>query len=136
MKREGRQHGMVWSYRILPSPWNPRLDSRIFNRFDSPPTANFFARVSANHSKLTGKCDGPRRLECHIHLATKSKDKAKGNQKVRSSATILSYGLATSRKPGLKFAGFSAISQFWTTLVGTITGRVTFWMWSMRSHAT
>ncbi|XAR51952.1 hypothetical protein NMG60_11006764 [Bertholletia excelsa] len=102
MKREGRQHGMVRSYRILPSPLNPRPDSRIVNRFDSPPTAGLFTRVSAkptNHSKFTGKCARPRCSDCHIHPATKSRDKAKGTQKIRSSDALLSYRLV---------AGFSA----------------------------
>ncbi|TKY66315.1 hypothetical protein E2542_SST09184 [Spatholobus suberectus] len=63
MKREGRQHGMVRSYRILPSPLNPRHNTRYITRFDSPLTAGLFVKVSSkptNHSKFTGKCGTPR----------------------------------------------------------------------------
>ncbi|QCE10865.1 uncharacterized protein LOC114185936 [Vigna unguiculata] len=84
MKREGRQHGMVRSYRILPSSLNPRPDTRIVTRFDSLPTAGLFVKVSSkptNHSKFTGKCGTPRCTGCHLHPACKSKGKTKGSQK-------------------------------------------------------
>ncbi|KAK7338490.1 hypothetical protein VNO77_19101 [Canavalia gladiata] len=84
MKREGRQHGMVRSYRILPSPLNPRPNTRFITRFDSPPTAGLFIKVSSkptNHSKFTGKCGTPRCTGCHLHPSCKSKDKTKGAKK-------------------------------------------------------
>ncbi|OMO73557.1 hypothetical protein CCACVL1_17231 [Corchorus capsularis] len=31
MKREGRQRGMVRTYRILPAPLNPRSESRVLS---------------------------------------------------------------------------------------------------------
>ncbi|KAK8710270.1 hypothetical protein V6N13_145603 [Hibiscus sabdariffa] len=59
MKREGRQHGMVRTYRILPSPLNPKPESRFIQQFDLPPTAGLFTKVPVkptNHSKFTGRC--------------------------------------------------------------------------------
>ncbi|XVE67784.1 hypothetical protein DITRI_Ditri09bG0016000 [Diplodiscus trichospermus] len=115
MKREGRQHGMVRTYQILPSPWNPRPESRVVQRFDSPPTAGLFAKVPVNptnHSKFTGRCGRPRCLGCHMHPACKSKDKTKGAHKLRSNDIVTDYRLITWRvvdeRPGLKFSGFSA----------------------------
>ncbi|EEF35425.1 uncharacterized protein LOC8260322 [Ricinus communis] len=115
MKREGRQHGMVRTCRILPSPWNPRPDSRFINRFDSPPTAGLFTKVlprPTNHSKFTGKCGKPRCNGCHMHPSCKSKDKTKGTQKLKSHDVLSNYRLMSWRvvdgKPGLNFSGFSA----------------------------
>ncbi|KAJ6776878.1 PROTEIN THI031 putative-RELATED [Salix koriyanagi] len=60
MRREGRPHGMVRAYSLLPSPWNPKPGGdRKFNQFDTPTTAGVFTKVSSkptNHSKFTGKC--------------------------------------------------------------------------------
>ncbi|KAK7278666.1 hypothetical protein RJT34_23701 [Clitoria ternatea] len=103
MKREGRQHGMVRSYRILPSPFNPRPNTRFTTRFDSPPTAGLFVKVSSkptNHSKFTGKCGTPRCIECHLHPACKSKDKTKGTQKHKH--------LRVMDQPGSDFFGLPA----------------------------
>ncbi|XP_059644727.1 uncharacterized protein LOC132286412 [Cornus florida] len=112
MKREGRQHGVVRNYPILPLPWNTRPESNYVNKFHSPPTFGLFTKVSSkptNHSKFTGKCGRPKCAGCHLHPACKSKPKAKGTQKNRSRDVA---GLVTSRvvdgKPGLNFAGFSA----------------------------
>ncbi|KAA8548180.1 hypothetical protein F0562_004559 [Nyssa sinensis] len=88
---------MVRCYPILPSAWNPKPETRYINRFDSPPTGGLFTKVSpkpTNHSKYTGKCNRPRCAGCHMHPARKSKDKAKGTQKL--------YGLC------LEFAGVSS----------------------------
>ncbi|XVF16278.1 hypothetical protein REPUB_Repub10bG0017400 [Reevesia pubescens] len=115
MKREGRQHGMVRTYRILPSPWNPRPEPRFVQQFDSSPTAGLFTKVPGkptNHSKFTGRCGRPRCLGCHMHPACKSKDKTKGTHKLRSNDIGTNYRLITWRvvdgRPGLKFSGFSA----------------------------
>ncbi|XVF13973.1 hypothetical protein REPUB_Repub09cG0016200 [Reevesia pubescens] len=115
MKREGRQHGMVRTYRILPFPWNPRPEPRFVQQFDSPPTAGFFTKVPVkptNHSKFTGRCGRPRCLECHMHPACKSKDKTKGTHKLRSSDIGSNYRAVTWRvvngRSGLKFSGYSA----------------------------
>ncbi|KAK8519487.1 hypothetical protein V6N13_133410 [Hibiscus sabdariffa] len=70
MKREGRQHGMVRTYRIPPSPWNPTPKPQFVQQFDSLPIAGVFTKVPAkptNHSKFTGRCGRPRCLECHMH---------------------------------------------------------------------
>ncbi|KAK8586948.1 hypothetical protein V6N13_085961 [Hibiscus sabdariffa] len=109
MKREGRQHGMVRTYRILPSPLNPKLESRFIQQFDSPPTAGLFTKVPVkptNHSKFTGRCGRPRCLGCHMHPTCKSKDKTKGNHKLKSSEMV-SWRVADGR-PGFKDYGFSA----------------------------
>ncbi|XP_009605471.1 uncharacterized protein [Nicotiana tomentosiformis] len=116
MKREGRQHGMVRTYPILPSPYNPKTDSWYINKSNSPPTAGLFTKVSTkpcNHSKFTGKCGRPRCNSCHIHPAGKSKDKTKGTQKLKGRGDVVSnYRLITWRvvdsRPGLNFSGFSA----------------------------
>ncbi|WVZ06900.1 hypothetical protein V8G54_020246 [Vigna mungo] len=103
MKREGRQHGMVRSYRILPSPLNPRPDTRIITRFDTPPTAGLFVKVSSkptNHSKFTGKCGTSRCTGCHLHPACKSKGKTKGSQKHKNWRVI--------GQPDSDFFGLSA----------------------------
>ncbi|CAN1749135.1 hypothetical protein LINPERHAP1_LOCUS3602 [Linum perenne] len=94
MKREGRQHGMVRTYPVLPSPINSRLDE------SPPPVAGIFAKVSrkpTNHSKFTGKCGVSRCKECHIHPCTKSRDKAKGTQKSRSNDVVSNHRLVTWR---------------------------------------
>ncbi|WMV17622.1 hypothetical protein MTR67_011007 [Solanum verrucosum] len=113
MRREGRQHGMVRTYPILPSPWNPRPEPRYMNKSNSLPTAGLFAKVPtkpSNHSKFTGKCGRPRCTSCHIHPAGKSKDKTKGTQKIKGCGDVVS--LVTWRvvdaMPGLNFSGFSA----------------------------
>ncbi|MCI07776.1 hypothetical protein A2U01_0028845 [Trifolium medium] len=81
MKREGKQHGMVRTYLILP---NPIPGTRFINRFDSPPTAGLFTKVPSkptNHSKFTGKCCTSRCTGCRFHPVSKSKNKSKGNSK-------------------------------------------------------
>lgn len=116
MRREGRQHGMVRTYRIAPSPWNPRPDARTVNKFDSPPTCGLFTKVPqrpTNHSKFTGKCGRARCVDCHMHPAFKSKDKTKGNHKLINSRGLVSnYKMITWRvvdgRPGLNFSGLSA----------------------------
>ncbi|XWS44074.1 hypothetical protein CRYUN_Cryun15aG0013800 [Craigia yunnanensis] len=112
MKREGRQHGMVRTYRILPSPWNPRPEPRFVQQFDLPPTAGLFTKVPVkptNHSKFTGRCGRPRCLECHMHPACKAKDKTKGTHKSGSCDMTTNYKMVTWRvvdgRPGLKFSG-------------------------------
>ncbi|PPS10119.1 hypothetical protein GOBAR_AA10516 [Gossypium barbadense] len=98
MKREGRQHGMVRTYRVLPSPWNPRPEPRFVQQVNSPTTAGLFTKVPVeptNHSKFTGRCGRPRCLGCHMHPAFKSKDKAKGTHKFRSNDMATNYRLVT-----------------------------------------
>ncbi|XP_058186340.1 uncharacterized protein LOC131303478 [Rhododendron vialii] len=115
MRREGRQHGMVRNYPILGPPFNPRPESRYLNRFDSPPTAGLFTKVSSkptNHSKFTGICGRPKCTGCHAHPVSKSRPKAKGTQKLRSCDVVSNHRLVSWRvvdsNPGLKFSGFSA----------------------------
>ncbi|KAK4417847.1 hypothetical protein Salat_2197400 [Sesamum alatum] len=119
MKREGRQHGMVRNYPILSTPLDPRPRRRHLNELSSPPTAGLFTKVSTkptNHSKFTGKCGRPMCRDCHSHPVSKSKDKAKGAQKMKSASDVVSnYRLiswrvvdASPRPPGLKLTGFSA----------------------------
>ncbi|XP_050232318.2 uncharacterized protein LOC126681008 [Mercurialis annua] len=94
MKREGRQHGMVRTCRILPSPFNPSPHTRFINRLDSPPTAGLFTKVRprpTNHSKFTGKCGKPRCNECHMNPSSKSKDKTKGTHKIKSGDGLSNF---------------------------------------------
>ncbi|XP_041006436.1 uncharacterized protein LOC121251158 [Juglans microcarpa x Juglans regia] len=115
MKREGRQHGMVRTYRILPSSVNPRPETRFINKFDSPPTAGLFTKVPSkptNHSKFTGKCATPRCTGCHVHPTSKSKLKAKGAQKLKSNDVMINSRFVSWRvvdgQPGLNFSSISA----------------------------
>lgn len=116
MKREGRQHGLVQTYPILPLPWSSSPgESRRINKLQSLPTAGLFTKVSqkpTNHSKFTGKCGRPRCSSCHVNPSCKAKEKTKGTQKLRSRDVITNYGLVTWRavdaRSGLKFSGFSA----------------------------
>ncbi|XAR54880.1 hypothetical protein NMG60_11030205 [Bertholletia excelsa] len=116
MKKEGRQH--VRRRPELPDPTvsvEPETRLQNLQPLRLAPhrrLARSGFRQPANHSKFTCNCDRPRCSKCHIHRATKSKDKVKA-QKVPSSNTVLSYGLRTWRvvdpKPRLNFAGFCAI---------------------------
>ncbi|KAG7985781.1 hypothetical protein I3843_03G045500 [Carya illinoinensis] len=115
MKREGRQHGMVRTSRILPASVNPRPETRFINKFDSPPTAGLFTKVPSkptNHSKFTGKCGTPRCTGCHVHPTGKSKLKAKGAQKLKSNDFKINSRLVSWRvvdgQPGLNFPRISA----------------------------
>nr|XP_043633838.1 uncharacterized protein LOC122605034 [Erigeron canadensis] len=90
MKREGRQHGVVRSYPTLPpDPLSPydQQSRRHVKTIDSALVKGVFTKVSrkpTNQSKFTGKCGKAQCLGCHIHPATKSKDKTKGTMKMRS----------------------------------------------------
>ncbi|XP_057791755.1 uncharacterized protein LOC131008740 [Salvia miltiorrhiza] len=116
MKRQGRQHGMVRTYPISSEPWSSGRKQRGLDELASPPTAGLFSKVSSkptNHSKFTGKCGRSKCHDCHIHPASKSKDKAKGALKMRSSSDVVSsYRLITWRvvdsASGFKVSGFSA----------------------------
>ncbi|XWS32690.1 hypothetical protein CRYUN_Cryun22dG0011500 [Craigia yunnanensis] len=115
MKKEACKHGMLRTYRVLPSPWNPEPETRSVQRLNSPPATGFFSNVpskSSNHSKFTWKCGRPQCLECHLNPVSKSKNKTKGYQKFRTSNMIVSPRLITWRvvdkRPGLNFSGFSA----------------------------
>ncbi|CAH8353457.1 unnamed protein product [Eruca vesicaria subsp. sativa] len=89
MKREGRQHGVVRTWMILPSEFNPRPANQFVNRFDSPPAFGVFAKVSSkptNHSKFTGKCERSKCSGCHVSPAKKSANKSKGRRKEQAMA--------------------------------------------------
>lgn len=108
MKREGRQHGMVRTCLLLPPPLNKMARPDI-RHFGTLPPGVLFTKVSTkpnNHSKFTGKCAKPRCPVCNIHPVCKSKDKTKGNQKLKSSDVVANHRLVTW--PGLKFSGSSA----------------------------
>ena len=111
MKREGRQHGMVRSFCSIPSPLNPNPQRRVINKFDTPPTAGLFTKVSSkptNHSKFTGRCGKPKCSDCHMQPACKSKDKAKGSHKLKSATDVsidfsyISWQLVDQRIHGMK----------------------------------
>ncbi|XVF60136.1 hypothetical protein PTKIN_Ptkin08bG0019700 [Pterospermum kingtungense] len=115
MKREARQPGVVRTYRVLPSPWNPKPKTRPVQRLESLQVAGLFSNVPSkpsNHSKFTGKCGRPQCLECHLNPVSKSKNKTKGTQKFKTSNMVVGPRLITwpvvDRKPGLNFFGFSA----------------------------
>ncbi|XP_022154169.1 uncharacterized protein LOC111021483 [Momordica charantia] len=63
---------MVRTYRILPSPVNPRPENWFVNQSGSPPlTAGLFAKAPVeptNHSKFTGKCSRPRHSQTPIMI--------------------------------------------------------------------
>ncbi|KAI9121181.1 hypothetical protein K1719_008214 [Acacia pycnantha] len=100
MRGEGRQHGMVRACPILPPPLNPRPKTRFVNRLKSPPTAGLFAKVPSkptNHSKFTGKCTLPRCNACHVTPSSKSRHKAKGALKLKSSEVVGNAHLSSWR---------------------------------------
>ncbi|XP_076944478.1 uncharacterized protein LOC143615157 [Bidens hawaiensis] len=85
MKREGRQHGVVPSYPIRPTPLSHQR--RHVKTVDSASLSGLFTKVSkkpTNQSKYTGKCGAARCLGSSIHSVYKSKDKAKGTVKLKS----------------------------------------------------
>ncbi|KAL8136582.1 hypothetical protein V2J09_002583 [Rumex salicifolius] len=95
MKREGKQHGTVRTFCILPtSPINQNRPvlRKASPTLGSPPTAGIFTRVPTkptNHSKFTGKCGRARCSDCHLHPSWKSKDKIKGARtKLRSTSGL------------------------------------------------
>lgn len=95
MKREGRQHGMVRTFRILPSPINPTW---LVNEYHSPPTAGLFTKMPSkptNHSKFTSKSGTPRCTECHTNPAYESKNKTKRTKKLNSRDAFLNTRLVT-----------------------------------------
>ncbi|RWR72105.1 B3 DNA binding domain-containing protein [Cinnamomum micranthum f. kanehirae] len=112
MKREGRQHGMVSTKELLR---NSRPSAKIINGFGSPPTPRSYSKVSSkptNHSKFTGKCARPRCMECHTLPVCKSRDKAKGAQKLRSCDVATNHRLIAWRimdkGVGQNYSGVSA----------------------------
>ncbi|XP_023741520.1 uncharacterized protein LOC111889604 [Lactuca sativa] len=111
MKREGRQHGFVRSYIIFPTPLSQQ---RRVKTVDSASVAGLFTKVSrkpTNQSKFTGKCGKARCIGCHIHPATKSKDKTKGTMKLRSIGSdhgIIGYPSGTSATGVLAYLASNA----------------------------
>ncbi|KAL1813511.1 hypothetical protein ACET3Z_023576 [Daucus carota] len=82
---------MLRSFCSIPSPLNPNPQRRVINKFDTPPTAGLFTKVSSkptNHSKFTGRCGKPKCSDCHMQPASKSKDKAKGSHKLKSATDV------------------------------------------------
>ncbi|KAH6831303.1 hypothetical protein C2S53_009498 [Perilla frutescens var. hirtella] len=118
MKREGRQRGMVKTHTILPAPWNPRPSQPSHPVLGLAPTAGQFTKVSTkptNHSKFTGKCGRPMCHECRFSPVSKSKDKVKGAQRLRSSSDMVSNYKSITWKvvyPAsyMRVSGFSATS--------------------------
>ncbi|KAB2055977.1 hypothetical protein ERO13_A11G065600v2 [Gossypium hirsutum] len=100
MKREAPQQGVVRTYPVHLSPWNPKPKTRSVQTLDSLPVSGSFSTVTpkaSNHSKFSGKCGRLHCVECHLNPVSKSKDKSKGTQKFR-----------TCNLAGFKFSGFSA----------------------------
>ncbi|KAL4577142.1 hypothetical protein LXL04_013245 [Taraxacum kok-saghyz] len=99
MKREGRQHGVLRSYIILPATLSQR---RYAKMVETASVSGLYTKVSrkpTNQSKFTGKCGKARCIGCHIHPATKSKDKGKGTMKLRSIGSdpgLIGYPAGTS----------------------------------------
>ncbi|RZC94017.1 hypothetical protein C5167_016712 [Papaver somniferum] len=125
MKRESRQHGMVRSYMVLPSPLNPTPKSKIVNALESRPTAGAYTKVSrkpTNHSKFTGKCGVARCTDCQINPGSKSKDKAKGTQKLKSCRVAMNQqSLAWSVVDANNGNGFNYDSKSATGILAAIS---------------
>ncbi|KAL5991195.1 hypothetical protein ACLOJK_012101 [Asimina triloba] len=126
MKREGRQHGMVRSYMLLPAPWNPRTPkTKVVNQFSSPPTAGGYTKVPSkptNHSKFTGKCGRARCVGCHLHPACKSEEKSKGARKLRSLDVSLNHRLIAWRVVDNGGAGFNCSGISATRMLDYLSG--------------
>ncbi|MFQ6664549.1 hypothetical protein Gotur_031622 [Gossypium turneri] len=100
MKREAPQQGVVRTYPVHLSPWNPKPKTRSVQTLDSLPVSGSFSRVTpkaSNHSKFSGKCGRLHCVEYHLNPVSKSKGKSKGTQKFR-----------TCNLAGFNFSGFSA----------------------------
>ncbi|XP_044503977.1 uncharacterized protein LOC123224397 [Mangifera indica] len=130
MKREGRQHGMVRTCGVLPSPWNPRPHARILNKLDAPPTSGIFTKVSTkptNHSKGGKSCKKPCGTPCtecyhddsypvcySYDYRCRYRGKNKGTQKLisRDLVSVSNYKSLTWKavegRPGGNYSGFSA----------------------------
>ncbi|KAK4751356.1 hypothetical protein SAY87_004838 [Trapa incisa] len=124
MRREGRQHGTVRTYRVLPAPYNLREGSRLVNRLESPPSFGLFARVPSkptNHSKFTGKCGKGKCTECHLGPVHKSKDKAKGSQRLKSTDRLVTWRVIDGGPGGSCSSGLSA-----TVLLDHLSNHCTF----------
>ncbi|KAK1318193.1 hypothetical protein QJS10_CPB04g01374 [Acorus calamus] len=83
MKREGRQHGLVRTHKLIFSPDHPRPSNlRIANEVSGPAMAGSFVKAPSkptNLSKFTSKYSWS-----HVQPVSKSKEKAKGSHKFRS----------------------------------------------------
>ncbi|KAE8694138.1 hypothetical protein F3Y22_tig00110788pilonHSYRG00511 [Hibiscus syriacus] len=100
MKRGARQHSMVRTYPVHPSPRNPKPKTRHVPSLNSVPVDRSFSNVTSkasSHSEFTGKCGKSQWVQCHMNPVSKSKDKTKGTQK-----------FSTSNMAGFKFSGISA----------------------------
>ncbi|KAJ8615640.1 hypothetical protein MRB53_035012 [Persea americana] len=96
MRREGRQHGMVRNYMVLPPPSYQRPKSKVVNEFTPTPTADINTKVPTkltNHYKFTGCCRKSRCPGCHSRPACKPKDKTKGTHKLKSYDVTLNHRL-------------------------------------------
>ncbi|CAI9106366.1 OLC1v1005504C1 [Oldenlandia corymbosa var. corymbosa] len=103
MKREGRQHGMVLTYRFEQYSWGRNNTTPSSSSQAGPP----FTRASqnpTNHSKFTGKCRWPRCGHCHTHPVEKSRYKAKGTHKLKCSDVLTNHRLVKWRVVDLRLA--------------------------------
>lgn len=123
MKREGHQHGMVRTNRILPSPWKPKSNSKFITKLNSSPAVGLFTKMQLKPTwhqpcKFPEKCGGPRCTGCHMCPCCKSKDKTKGCQKLRSRDVVSNYRLISWLvvvvDPAWILPGFLP-REFWTS---------------------
>ena len=110
MKREGKQHGMVRSN---------NSDITGYAKAPAKPTG---------HSKHTGKCRKARCGQCHSHPVSKSRDKAKGTYKLKSSDVVLNHRLVTWRVVADRNAHWSKYSGVSAT--GVLDALLTDSSWS------
>ncbi|KAL1218606.1 hypothetical protein V5N11_018373 [Cardamine amara subsp. amara] len=88
MSRQGRQHGVVRTYRILPPPLNPRL----VNSLTSPQTAELFTKHTKSHRKV---------WPSQVHWV-------RSNDIASSSYKLLTWRVKIGPGPVLNLHGFSA----------------------------
>lgn len=85
MKKEGRQHSVVRSFPIFPTPLSQQ---RNVKNVDSA-SGTKVSRKPTNQPKFNRKCGTPRYAGYHIYTASKSNDKAKGTMKSTSDHRLI-----------------------------------------------
>ncbi|KAJ8642754.1 hypothetical protein MRB53_004502 [Persea americana] len=85
MTNKGRQRGLVSSRDLKPSRWISTHSGKIINGSDSHPMPRFCPKPSSKLSSFIRKDSLPMFVEGHNLPVSKSRDKAKETQKLRSS---------------------------------------------------
>ncbi|XP_073013834.1 uncharacterized protein [Typha latifolia] len=103
MKREGWKHGMNKGVDVgrRRSLFHARANYKPAEDLESSPATGVLQPQlllkPTNSSKFTGKCRKARCRSCHYHPVSKSRDKAKGEYKLKSCDVALNHRLVSWR---------------------------------------